>query len=169
MSYQITLPDIFDEFDQACVNIDNQIRANKEARDSIPRTEAGQFAPAPTTITSTGTHSGPMDLSGARYHSQKQGSVTNKRRSVAGTTTCSYTVACLAIGHPNAPTNDQEESPLLLPPPPQKEVCLFLLLGLLCLLLLLPLPKSSMRQKTNFRCSRHSTAALQDASWECSP
>ena len=38
LSYQITLPDIFDEFVQACIKIDNQIRANKEARDAIPRT-----------------------------------------------------------------------------------------------------------------------------------
>ena len=74
-----------------------------------------------------------------------------KKRSVAGTTTCAYTVARLAIGPSNAPTNDQGESPLLLPPPPLKEVCLFLLLCLFCLLLLLPLPKSSMTQKTSFR------------------
>ena len=38
LSFQITLPDIFDEFIQACIKIDNQIRANKEARDSIPGT-----------------------------------------------------------------------------------------------------------------------------------
>ena len=31
LSYQITLPDIFDEFVHACIKIDNQIRANKEA------------------------------------------------------------------------------------------------------------------------------------------
>ena len=75
-----------------------------------------------------------------------------KRRSIAGTTTCVYTVARLAIGPPNVPTNDQGVSPLLRLLPPLKEVCLFLLLCLFCLLLLLHLPKSSMRQKTNFRC-----------------
>ena len=75
--YQITLPDIFDEFVQACIKIDNQIRANKEASDSILRMQGGQFAPAPTTRTSTGTHSGPMDLFGARYRSQEQGPVTD--------------------------------------------------------------------------------------------
>ena len=76
-----------------------------------------------------------------------------KRRSVAGTTTCAYTVAHLAIGLRNAPTNDQGENPLLLLPPLQKEVCPFLLPRLFCLLLPLPLPKSSMRQKTKFHCS----------------
>ena len=80
LSYQITLPDTFDEFVQACIKIDNQIRANKEARDAIPRTQGGQFAHAPTTSTSTGTHSGPMDLSGARYRSQKRGPVTNQEK-----------------------------------------------------------------------------------------
>ena len=38
LSYQITLTDTFDEFVQACIKIDNQIRANKEARDAMPRT-----------------------------------------------------------------------------------------------------------------------------------
>ena len=80
LSYQITLPDIFDAYIQACIKIDNQIRANKEARDSIPRTQGGQFAPATTTSTSTGTHSGPMDLSGARYRSQKRGPVTDQQK-----------------------------------------------------------------------------------------
>ena len=80
LSYQITLPDMFDEFVQACIKIDNQIRANREARDAIPRTQGGQFAPAPTTSTSTGTHSGPMDLSGARYRSQKRGPVTDQEK-----------------------------------------------------------------------------------------
>ena len=80
LSYQITLPDIFDEFVQACIKIDNQIRANKEARDAIPRTQGGQFAPAPAASTSTGTHSGPMDLSGARYRSQKRGPVTDQEK-----------------------------------------------------------------------------------------
>ena len=78
LSYQITLPTGFDEFVQACIKIDNQIRANKEARDAIPRTQGGQFAPTPST--STGTHSGPMDLSGARYRSQKRGPVTDQEK-----------------------------------------------------------------------------------------
>ena len=78
LSYQITLPDIFDEFVQACIKINNQIRANREARDAIPRTQGGQFAPTPST--STGTHSGPMDLSGARYRSQKRGPVTDQEK-----------------------------------------------------------------------------------------
>ena len=69
LSYQITLPTGFGEFVQACIKIDNQIRANREARDAIPRTQGGHFARTPST--STGTHSGPMDLSGARYRSQK--------------------------------------------------------------------------------------------------
>ena len=80
LSYQITLPDIFDEFVQACIKIDNQIQANKEACDSIPRTQGGQFAPAPTTSTSTSMHSGPMDLSRARYRSQKRGPVTDQEK-----------------------------------------------------------------------------------------
>ena len=67
LSYQITLPTGFEEFVQACIKIDNQIRANREARDAIPHTQGGQFPPTPNTSTSTGTHSGPMDLSGARY------------------------------------------------------------------------------------------------------
>ena len=78
LSYQITLPDIFDEFFQACIKIDNQIRVNKEARDAIPKTQAGQFTPTPTT--SSGTHSGPMDLSGARYRSQNRGPVTDQEK-----------------------------------------------------------------------------------------
>ena len=80
LSYQITLPDIFDEFVRGCINIDNQIRANKKARDSIPGTQGGQFAPPPTTSTSTGTHSGPMDLFRARYRSQKRGPVTDQEK-----------------------------------------------------------------------------------------
>ena len=78
-----------------------------------------------------------------------------KKRSVAGTTTCAYTVAPPAIGPPNAPTRDLGEShlPPLPLPPPQREVCSsLLLLFLFYLLFLLPLPKSSMRQKTEFRC-----------------
>ena len=45
-----------------------------------------------------------------------------KRRSISGTTTCAYTVARVAIRPPNAPTNDQVESPLLVPPPALKDV-----------------------------------------------
>ena len=71
LSYQITLPDIFDEFVQACIKIGNQIRGKKEAGNAFPRMQGGQFAPAPAASTSTGTHSGPMDLLGARYRSQK--------------------------------------------------------------------------------------------------
>ena len=78
LSYQITLPTGFEEFVQACIKIDNQIRANREAHDAIPRTQGGQFAPTPST--STGTHSGPMDLSGARYRSQKRGPVTDQEK-----------------------------------------------------------------------------------------
>lgn len=65
LSYQITLPDIFNKCVQACIKIDKQIRANKEVYDSIPITREGQFAPAPATSMSTGTHSGSMDLSEA--------------------------------------------------------------------------------------------------------
>ena len=64
LSYQVTLLTGFEEFVQACIKIDNQIRANREARDAIPWTQDGQFAPTPTI--STGTHFWPMDLSGAR-------------------------------------------------------------------------------------------------------
>ena len=78
LSYQITLLTGFEEFVQACIKIDNQIRANREARDAILRTQGGQFAPTPST--STGTHSGPMDLSGARYCSQKRGPVTDQEK-----------------------------------------------------------------------------------------
>ena len=97
LSYQITLPAGFEEFVQACIKIDNQIRANREARDAIPRTQGGQFAPTPNVSTSTGTHSGPMDLSGARYRSQKRGPVTNqemKRR--RDNNLCLY---CGSTGH----------------------------------------------------------------------
>ena len=80
LSYQITFPNTFDEFVPACIKIDNQIRTNREARDCIPRTQGGQFAPAPTTSTSTGTHSGPMDLYGAQYRSQKRGPVTDQEK-----------------------------------------------------------------------------------------
>ena len=76
-----------------------------------------------------------------------------KKKSVVGTTICACTVAPPVMRLPNAPTKDQGESPLLLPPPPLKEVCLFPLLCLFCPPLLSPLPKSSMRQKTKFRCS----------------
>ena len=78
--YQITLPDIFDKFVQACIKIDNQILVNKEVRDAIPRMQGGQFAPTPAASTSTGTHSSPMDLSGARYRSQKRGLVTDQEK-----------------------------------------------------------------------------------------
>ena len=76
-----------------------------------------------------------------------------KKRSIAGTTICAYTVARLAIGPPNAPIRDQGENPLPLPPPPLKEAYLFLLLRLFCLLLPVSLPKSSMRQKTKLCCN----------------
>ena len=75
-----------------------------------------------------------------------------RKRNAAEITTYAYTVAPQVIGPANALTRDLEESPLPLLPPPRKEVCQFLLLCLFCLPLLLPLPKSSMRQKTNFRC-----------------
>ena len=78
LSCQITLPTGFDEFVQACIKVDNQIRANREACDAIARTQGGQFAPIPST--STGTYSGPMDLSGARYCSQKRGPVTDQEK-----------------------------------------------------------------------------------------
>ena len=110
LSFQITLPTGFEEFVQACIKIDNQIRGNREACDAIPRTQGGQFHP--TFSTSTGTHSGPMDLSGARYHSQKRGPVTDQERSAAGTTTCAYIEVPPAIGLWNAPIRDLEESPL---------------------------------------------------------
>ena len=76
LSYQITLTTGFEEFVQACIKIDNQIRANREAHDAIPHTQGGQFAPTPST--STSTHSGPMDLSRSRYRSQKRGPVTDQ-------------------------------------------------------------------------------------------
>ena len=75
-----------------------------------------------------------------------------KKRSATRTITCAYNVVPPAIGPRNAPINDQGQSPLLPLPPSLKEVCPFLLPRLSCLLLPLPLPKSSMRQKTNFRC-----------------
>src|SRR4029077_10655104 len=66
LMYQLNLPVDFDAYVQTCIMLDNQIRANREARD-VPRTQTGQFAqnPAPRTSTSTGTHSGSMDLSAA--------------------------------------------------------------------------------------------------------
>ena len=74
-----------------------------------------------------------------------------KKRSAAGKTTSVYIVVPLGIGLRNAPINNQGESPPLPLLPPVREVCSFLLF-LFCPLLLLPRPKSSMRQKTNFRC-----------------
>ena len=76
LSYQITLPTGFEDFVQASIKIDNQIRANREARDAILCTQGGQFAPTPST--SSGTYSGPMEVSGARYRSQKRGPVTDQ-------------------------------------------------------------------------------------------
>ena len=98
-----------------------------------------------------------------------------KNTTASGTITCVYLVDPLATELHNAPTNDQGESLRLPRPPPLRKVCPFLLpfpLSPLCpfrLLPLLPLPKSSIRQKTELRCSEHSTTALQDATWECSP
>ena len=62
LSYQITLPTGFEEFVQTCIKIDNQIRVNREACDATPLMQRGQFAPTPSS--STSTHSGPMDQSG---------------------------------------------------------------------------------------------------------
>ena len=79
-----------------------------------------------------------------------------KKRNAAAITTYVYTAAPQVIGPPNALTRDLEGShlPPLLLLPPRKEVCLFpFLLFLFCLPFLSPLPKSSMRQKTKFRCS----------------
>ena len=78
-----------------------------------------------------------------------------RKRNAAAIITYVYTVAPQVIGPPNALTRDLGGSHL--PPlpllPPQKEVCSsLLLLFLFCLPPLLPLPKSSMRQKTKFRC-----------------
>ena len=78
LSYQITFPTGIEEFVQAGIKIDNQTRANREARDDIPLTQGGQFAPTPST--STCTHSGPMDLYGARNRSQKRGPVTDQEK-----------------------------------------------------------------------------------------
>ena len=78
LSYQITLPTGFEGFVQACIKIDNQIRANREASDTMPCTQGGQFAPISST--STGTHSGPMDLSRAQYCSQKRCLITNQEK-----------------------------------------------------------------------------------------
>ena len=74
-----------------------------------------------------------------------------KKRSAARTTTCAYIVLPLGIGLRDSPINNQGESPPLPLLPPLREVCLFPLF-LFCPLLLLPRPKSSMRQKTNFHC-----------------
>ena len=76
LSYQST-PDDFDALVQFCIKIDNQNRSECELRDP-PRTQGGQYALSGPS-TSTGTNSGPMDLSaGTRttYKSQKRGSVT---------------------------------------------------------------------------------------------
>ena len=78
LSYQITFPTGIEEFVQAGIKIDNQTRANREARDDIPLTQGGQFAPTPST--STGTYSGPMDLYRARNGSQKRGPVTDQEK-----------------------------------------------------------------------------------------
>ena len=78
LSYQITLPTGFEEFVQACIKIDNEIRANREARDAIPRTKGGQFTFTPST--SFSTNSGPMDLCGAQSRSQKPGPVTDQEK-----------------------------------------------------------------------------------------
>ena len=80
LMYQITLPDIFYKFVEACIKIDNQILVNKEVRAAIPRMQGGQFAPTPAASTSTRTHSSPMDLFGARYGPQKRGPVTDQEK-----------------------------------------------------------------------------------------
>ena len=81
LSYQSTSEN-FDAFVRFCIKIDNQIRAERESSNPTPRTQSGQFTAGPGPSTSTGTHSGPMDLSAGgrqpvgQYCSQKRGPVT---------------------------------------------------------------------------------------------
>ena len=100
----------------------------------------------------------PWTYLGPATAPRSEDQLLNKKRNAAVTTTYAYTVPPLVIGLHNAHIRDQGESPLPPLPPPLREVCPFLLPFLLCLLFLfillrlLPLLKSSMRQKTKFRC-----------------
>ena len=95
----------------------------------------------------------PWTYLGPNTTLRSQDQLLTKKRSATGTITCAYTVVLPAIGLLNAPIRYLEETPHPLLLPPLKEVCSFLLLlCLVCLPPLLPLPKSSMRQKTRFRC-----------------
>ena len=153
LSYQITLPDIFDEFVQACIKIDNQIRANKEAHDSQGHKVDSSRLPLPPMPALAPAHTlAPWTYLRLGTALRSEALLPTKKRSATRTITCAYNVVPPAIGPRNAPINDQGQSPLLPLPPSLKEVCPFLLPRLFCLLLPLPLPKSSMRQKTNFRC-----------------
>ena len=84
LSYQSTLPETFDAFAQACIKLDNQIRAFRETHENA-RTPGGQFTSQNSKpSTATRTHSGPMDLSAAgKFRNQKRGPVSDiekKRR-----------------------------------------------------------------------------------------
>ena len=151
LSYQITLPTGFGEFVQACIkSITKSEQIGKLVMPYHVLKEATlpePPVPAPAPILAPWTYLG-LDTA-----PRSEALSPIKKRSVAGTTICAYIVACLAIGPPNAPIRNLGESPLPLPLSPLKEVCPFPLLCLYCPPLLSPLPKSSMRQKTKFRCS----------------
>ena len=78
---------------------------------SLPLHQSPALVHIPTPWTYLGLHTAP----------RSEALSPIKRRSVAGATTCAYTVARLAIGPSNAPTNDYGESPLLLPLHQQKK------------------------------------------------
>ena len=82
LSYNHNLPDVFDEFVQICIKLDNQIRVNRDNQKTQGQNSTN--VPNNTNIsTSTGTQPGPMDLSAVGRTSQKRGPLTaaeKKRR-----------------------------------------------------------------------------------------
>ena len=83
LAQQLLLPEEFNEYVQACIKIDNQLRARKEQK-SAHRSHDGRFTPHQNT-TATGTQPGPMDLSAAgrgpqRTQGQKRTPLTEAQK-----------------------------------------------------------------------------------------
>jgi hypothetical protein len=86
ITYQLTMPTVFSEYVQACIKLDNNIRADKALHPRIFTNSrappATTSAPPATQTTATGTAPGPMDLSHGRTTgiSQKRGPLTEAQR-----------------------------------------------------------------------------------------